>query len=104
VKLLAALGSLLGWHAGLEALVWAMVIGAAAAVVRLIMRRGVVSLLTSVGQHVWYALRVGHKAPYSSDEQAEMSAPLSLGPATAVAVAAVLFQLPDRLMLVLSSQ
>jgi prepilin peptidase CpaA len=91
VKLLAMLGAFLGLEQGLEALLWTFVLGGCLGLVVLVWKIGAVELAQRALAYLGAVLRVGPTPPVESDRQV-LSAKLSLGPCTPVAVAIVVFE------------
>jgi len=93
VKLLAMIGAFLGVEAGLQALLWTFVLGAAMVVVILIWKVGVWTLIGRVWRQVVSRMQWGSWEPLSADENQQLQSPLYLAPAALAAVVIVKFSL-----------
>ncbi len=93
VKLLAMMGAFLGVEAGLQALLWTFVLGAAMVVVILIWKVGVWTLLGRTWRQVMTRMQWGKWEPLSADESQQLKSPLYLAPAALAAVLIVKFSL-----------
>ena len=91
VKLITMLSAFLGWHSGLECMLWTFVLGAALGQVVLIWRFGVLRLLSRFGRQMWWLVVYRHWLPLSPEDRAVLQARLHLAPAALVAVVFVKF-------------
>jgi prepilin peptidase CpaA len=95
VKLIAMLGAFLGVQAGLEAMLWTFVIGACFAIVLLIWRAGLFTLLKLIGKYVYGVITLKTLNPLSPEERAPLKTNLYLSPSALLAVVIVQFQLME---------
>lgn len=86
VKLVAMMASWLGWRSGLAALLWTCILGAALALMLLVWRMGLITLIRMMARQIWGLIRLGQWLPVSEAEQRELKAPLMLGPAAFLGV------------------
>jgi Flp pilus assembly protein protease CpaA len=93
VKLMAMIGTLLGWEKGLEALLWTFVLGASFSLIILVWRVGPVTTVGRVVRLVANRLRLPWFMPLSDDERAALKPPIFLAPSALVAVVIVRFEL-----------
>jgi len=89
VKLVAMIGAFLGPYAGIEAMLWAFVLGGCMAVVLLIWRFGAIRLLVRCGQLLWFKIRLGGPAPLSDQEREQLQTDVYLAPSALVAAVIV---------------
>jgi prepilin peptidase CpaA len=93
VKLIAMMGAFLGVRQGLEAMLWAFVLGGASALVVLIWRMGLITLVTRAAKYVLLALRFGKHVAPEGDDRRMLKSPLFLAPSAMLAVVIVRFSL-----------
>jgi len=96
VKLLAMVGAFLGPYGGLETLLWTFVIGAAAALIRLIWQVGIGTILSRGARYVTASLRVGRPMEIDARDREPLKTPLYLAPCALVALLWFEFLMPDR--------
>ena len=95
VKLLAMLGAFLGLEQGIETLLWTFVLGGAVGLCLLIWRVGLWTLLTRVGRHLLWTLRLASLSKLTEDERQQLQPPLFLAPSALAALLIVRFSLLD---------
>ncbi len=96
VKLIAMIGAFLGPGAGIEAMLWTLVLGGATGIVVLVWKLGLWKLVRRVVQQVLWRVRIGSWGPLSDEERQQLKMPLFLAPNALVAVVIVQFALLDR--------
>ena len=99
VKLMAMIGALLGLERGIETLLWTLVLGGAIALIVLIWRVGLWTLLSRTTRHVFNTLRLGMLSPLSEEERQALQPKLFLAPCALAAVLIVQFDLSGFLPL-----
>lgn len=98
VKLIAMMGSFLGLELGIETLLWTFVIGGAMALVILIWRIGMISLVKRIVQQVMCKLGVGVWDDLTPEEKCQLKIPLYLAPAALAALLIVKFKAVELFM------
>jgi prepilin peptidase CpaA len=93
VKLVAMIGAFLGLYPGLEAMLWTFVIGGCAALIVLVWRYGVFTLVRRSYEFLFYAWRAGPTATLSEEERQPLKTGLYLAPSAMLAVVIVRFHL-----------
>ena len=91
VKLIAMMGAFLGIQEGIEAMLWAFVLGGALALIVLIWQLGLVTLLTHAAKYALMVLRMGKHATPAKEDRKLLKSPLFLAPCAVVAVVIVRF-------------
>lgn len=94
VKLMAVVGAFLGPYTGLEVLLWTFVIGAAAALIRLIWKGGVSTMLGRGWRYLASSLKAGRPVGLDTDDRQTLKTPLYLAPCTLAGVIMVLWVQP----------
>ena len=94
VKLLAMVGAFLGPYTGLEVLLWTFVIGAAAALIRLIWQGGIGAMLLRGLRYLTASLRAGRPVGLDTDDRKTLKTPLYLAPCTLAGLIMVLWVQP----------
>ncbi len=89
VKLMAMMGSLLGWQAGIEAMLWTFIIGALMAVAYLVWQIGAVHIFRKSVEHIGLVLKARRWVPLTTSERAPLRQGLFLAPAGLLAVCIV---------------
>jgi prepilin peptidase CpaA len=97
VKLMAMLGAWLGLEQGIETLLWTFVLGGAMALIVLIWRVGLWTLVSRSFRQVMASLRLGWWSPLSEDDRRELQPKLFLAPNALAALVIVRFALVERL-------
>lgn len=95
IKLIAMVGAFLGLYDGLEAMLWTFVIGACMAVVVLIWRTGLFSLLRLAARYAAGVVRLRTLHPLSEEERAPLKTNLYLSPSALLATVVVYFHLAE---------
>ena len=95
VKLIAMIGAFLGVTSGLEAMLWTFVLAACMALIVLIWRHGVWTLISRTATTSWLLLRSGGKLRLTEDEREPLKTDLFLSPSALLAVLIVRFQWLD---------
>lgn len=95
VKLIAMVGSLVGYEQGIEAMLWAFVLGGCVGLIVLIWRVGAWRLIVRVLRQAVWTLRLGQWSPLTPAERAQLQPPLFLAPNVLAAVLIVRFSLVD---------
>lgn len=85
LKLVAMMGAFLGLSAGLEALLWTLVLGGILGVVALIWQIGIVTMLRGAVHHLRLVWRSKHWVPLNTAERMKLKQPLFLAPAALAA-------------------
>jgi prepilin peptidase CpaA len=93
VKLIAMMGAFLGVQQGLEAMLWAFVLGGASALIVLVWKLGLVTLVKRGAKYVLLALRLGKHAVPEEEDRGMLKSPLFLAPSAMLAVVIVRFSL-----------
>lgn len=93
VKLIAMIGAFLGVMSGLEAMLWTFVLGGCMALIMLVWRYGLMTLVTRSASVMWLILRSGGKLRPTEEEREPMKTDLFLSPSALIAVLIVRFQL-----------
>ncbi|MGA2255298.1 MAG: A24 family peptidase [Thermoguttaceae bacterium] len=89
VKLMAMVGSLLGWEKGMEALLWTFVLGACFGLIVLVWRVGPATTVSRVVRLVSAKLRLPWFMPLSNEERTALKPPIFLAPSALLAVVIV---------------
>ncbi|MBP89612.1 MAG: hypothetical protein CMJ64_23360 [Planctomycetaceae bacterium] len=97
VKLIAMIGAFLGVTSGLEAMLWTFVFGACMALIVLIWKHGVWTLITNAATTTWLLLRSGGQFRLTEEEREPLKTDLFLSPSALVAVLIVRLELIDLL-------
>ncbi|MDH3717962.1 MAG: A24 family peptidase, partial [Planctomycetota bacterium] len=100
VKLMAMIGSFMGWEPGLRVLLWSFVLGGAMAVVILIWRVGAWTLLRRIALYLWAAVRLRGFSHVQGGLGAEAQTSLYLAPSALAAVILVQFEVLERMALI----
>jgi len=90
VKLIAMMGSFLGVHDGVEAMMWTFVLGSAAGIVILIWKFGVIHLLKKSIEHLKLVIRAKGWIKPTEEEREPLKKWLFLAPAALVGTCLVL--------------
>lgn len=93
VKLIAMLGTFLGWEDGIKAMLWTFVLGGCMGLIVLIWRTGPLRLAGRAFRHLVCTLRLGRFSRLTEEERAELQPPLYLAPCALAAVLIVRFKL-----------
>jgi len=102
VKLMAMVGTLLGWEKGLEALLWTFVLGSCCSLIILVWRVGPATTVSSVARLIaTRLLRLPWLLPLSDEERKALKPPIYLAPSALVAVVIVRLELIEMLEKVL---
>ena len=91
VKLVAMMGAFLGVRAGIEAMLWTFILGGSAALILLVWRLGLWTLLVGAAKYVLLTLRLGRLTPSTEEERNPLKAGLYLSPSALAAVILVRF-------------
>ncbi|MCA9107142.1 MAG: prepilin peptidase [Planctomycetales bacterium] len=91
VKLLAMVGAFLGPYAGIEVLLWTFIIGAAAALIRLIWQGGATRMLVRGWRYLSASLRAGRPVGLDVSDRETLKTPLYLAPCTLAGLIVVLW-------------
>ena len=91
--MIAMMGAFLGIQQGIEAMLWAFVLGGALALIVLIWQLGLVTLVSRAAKYAWMVLRVGRHAQPAEEDRKLLKSPLFLAPCAVVAVVIVRFSL-----------
>jgi leader peptidase (prepilin peptidase)/N-methyltransferase len=102
VKLMAMLGTWLGWDKGIEALLWTFVLAGALAFIGLIWKIGPLTAASRAGRLLANKLRLYWFAPLSAEERKALKPPIFIAPSALAAVVIVRFELMPMLEQVLS--
>lgn len=86
VKLVAMIGAFLGAMAGLEAMLWTFVLGGCAALISLVWRFGLWTLVVRSTQVVWYRSQLGPAFELSEQEREPLKTELFLAPSALLGV------------------
>lgn len=97
VKLVAMIGAFLGVMSGLEAMLWTLVLGGCAALISLVWRFGVWTLVVRSARVAWYRWRLGPAFELDETEREPLKTELFLAPSALVGVIIVRFQLVELL-------
>ena len=89
VKLLAMIGSFLGIHLGIEALLWTFSLGFVCGVAAIIWRYGIVSIVRGSFEHLVAVLRARSWIPLHREERKPLEQGLFLAPSALIAVCIV---------------
>ncbi|RMF98346.1 MAG: prepilin peptidase [Planctomycetota bacterium] len=93
VKLIAMIGAFMGPERGIEAMLWAFVLGACLALIVLVWRVGAWRLVRQVVRHVFWSLRLGRFDRLTDEERAMLQPPLFLAPTALAGVVIVHWRL-----------
>ena len=85
VKLLAMVGAFLGVMVGLEVMLWTFILAACAALIVLVWRYGLLTLIARSAQFAFYKLRLGRAFQLSDKERQPMKTELFLSPSAMAA-------------------
>ena len=85
IKLLAMVGAFLGVMAGLEVMLWTFVLAACMALIVLVWRHGLVTLIVRAAKFALYKLRLGSGFQLSDQERQPMKTDLFLSPSAMAA-------------------
>lgn len=85
IKLLAMVGAFLGVMAGLEVMLWTFVLAACMALIVLVWRYGLLTLLMRGARLAYYTLRLGNTFHLSEQERQPMKTDLFLSPSAMLA-------------------
>ena len=97
LKLLAMIGTYMGLHPGLEALLWTFVIAGCVVVpITAIWKYGAKTVFRRIADVFWLVVRLGPSAMLTKEEREPLQTPLHLAPSALVAVIIVRFQLVER--------
>lgn len=80
VKLIAMMGAFLGVERGIEALLWTIVLSAAAGLVVLVWRVGAMRLLGRAARQAVWSLKIGSWSPLTPEERRQLQVPLYMAP------------------------
>jgi prepilin peptidase CpaA len=94
VKLIAMIGAFLGVRAGLEAMLWTFVLGGCAALIMLVWRVGLWTLLAGGAKYLLLTLRVRQPVPLTEEGRKPLKTELFLSPSALAAVIVVHFVYP----------
>lgn len=86
VKLLAMIGSFLGVHSGIEALLWTFSLGFVLGIAAIIWRHGAVSLVKKGLEHIIAVLKARSWIPLNRQEKKPLEQGLFLAPSALIAV------------------
>jgi leader peptidase (prepilin peptidase)/N-methyltransferase len=100
VKLMAMVGTMLGWEKGLVALLWTFVLAACFGLIALVWQVGPVTTVSRVGRLFLSKLRLVW-LPLSDEERKALKPPIFLAPSALAAVVIVRFELIEVLEKVL---
>lgn len=89
VKLIAMIGAFLGVQAGIEALLWTFVLGAAMGLTMLVWRLGAWTILAGTAKHLRLVLSSRCWVPLSRSDRQPLKSDLYLAPASLIAVCIV---------------
>ena len=92
VKLMAMVGAFLGPGKGIEAMLWTFILGACLAVVLLIWKFGILSILKGTCQHIWMMCRTMRWIPLTKEDREPLQWGLFLGPVMLLAVLVVSYE------------
>jgi prepilin peptidase CpaA len=98
IKLIAMVGAFLGVYGGLEAMLWTFVIGACVAIVLLVWRVGVVSLIRLAWKYARGVVTLRTLNPLGEEERKPLKTDLYLSPSALAAVVIVYFRLAEGLL------
>jgi len=89
VKLMAMIGTMLGWENGLEALLWTFVLGSVFSVIILVWQVGPLTTVSRVVRLLATRLRLRWFMPLSDEERTALKPPIFLAPSALAAVVIV---------------
>lgn len=95
VKLVAMIGAFLGVMSGLEAMLWTFVLGGCAALISLVWRFGVWTLINRSVRVAWYRVRLGSTFELTEQDREPLKTELFLAPSALAGVLIVRFQLVE---------